>query len=110
MGIRDALPSIYLRPWPAATSGAVSGHKVSFRHTLQATINVFARHPLPVVVCAFACFAGAGIVGSLVYGVMIGEALIAIGFLLLVPYGQHKPAEENPAAPPPPSAPQGESD
>jgi hypothetical protein len=79
MGIRDALPSIYLRPWPAATSGAVSGHKVSFRHTLQATINVFERHPLPVVVCAFACFAGAGIVGSLVYGVMIGEAVIRTG-------------------------------
>jgi hypothetical protein len=79
MDIRDALPATYLRPWPVATLSAVSDHKISFFHTLQSAINVFARHPLPVVVCAFACFAGAGIVGSLVYGAMIGEAVIRTG-------------------------------
>ncbi|NPV75081.1 MAG: hypothetical protein HPY59_01775 [Anaerolineae bacterium] len=69
--------------------------------TGMADVFGFGSHPLP----------GVPFFGSWqARGVMIGEALIAIGFLLLVPYGQHKPAEENPAAPPPPSAPQSESD
>lgn len=46
---------------------------------LQSTAGVFAQHPLPVVACAFVCFAGAGVVGSLVYGAMIGEAVIRTG-------------------------------
>lgn len=46
---------------------------------LQSAAGVFAQHPLPVVACAFVCFAGAGVVGSLVYGTMIGEAVIRTG-------------------------------
>jgi len=79
MNIRDALPATCPRPWPVATSHAASDHKTDFFHTVRAAINVFAKHPVPVVGCALACFAGAGIIGSLVYGMMIGDAVIRTG-------------------------------
>lgn len=63
--------------------------------TGMADVFGFGSHPLP----------GVPFFGSWqARGVMIGEALIAIGFLLMVPYGQHKPASENPAAPAVPNA------
>ncbi len=79
MDIRDALPSIYFRPWMTAGSASGARRERTFSHVLQATIGVFAQHPLPVVMCACICLAGAGIIGSLVYGAMIGEAVIRTG-------------------------------
>ncbi|MFC1464959.1 MAG: hypothetical protein ACFLMY_08935 [Candidatus Brachytrichaceae bacterium NZ_4S206] len=80
MGIRDALPPIYLRPTrTTAIADAGARHERRFFQVLQSTAGVFAQHPLPVIACAFVCFAGAGIAGSLVYGAMIGDAVIRTG-------------------------------
>ncbi|BCX02151.1 MAG: hypothetical protein KatS3mg053_0089 [Candidatus Roseilinea sp.] len=79
MDVRDTLPSIYLQPRAFAIPSAGARREHGFFQALQSTASVFAQHPLPVVACAFLCFAGAGVIGSLVYGTMIGEAVIRTG-------------------------------
>ena len=58
----------------------------------MADVFGFGSHPLP----------GVPFFGRMqANGVMIGEALIAIGFFMLIPFGKHKPTGENPVAPTP---------
>lgn len=77
--MQDALTGAYPIRKPRATAIETSRGALSFVQALQATIGVFARHPAPVLACAIACFAGAGIIGSLVYGAIIGETVLRTG-------------------------------
>ena len=47
-----------------------------FVHTLQTTISVFAHHPMPVFACAMLLFAGAGVLSSLIYAALVGQAVM----------------------------------
>jgi hypothetical protein len=80
--MQDALTGTYpIRKPRAAALHALETPRseLSFVQALQATFGVFARHPVPVLACAVVCFAGAGIIGSLVYGAIIGEAVLRTG-------------------------------
>ncbi len=79
MDTRDALPAIYPHPRTIVVPGVGDCWQRGFFQVLLSTVGIFAQHPLTIIVCAFVCFAGAGIAGSLVYGVMIGDAVIRTG-------------------------------
>lgn len=76
--MQDALPAAYSFPRQSAATVSRS-NRAGFVRTLHSTFDVFARHPLPVFACAFFCFAGVSIIGSLLYGVMISSAVMQAG-------------------------------
>jgi hypothetical protein len=51
----------------------------AFTQVLHATTSAFARHPLHITLWAFACFAGAGVIGSLLYAALILDAVARTG-------------------------------
>lgn len=53
----------------------IAAGRLSLMDTLHAAFNVFARHPLAMLGCALLFFASAGLIGSLVYGGMIYDAV-----------------------------------
>lgn len=48
-----------------------------FGAALQSTFDVFARYPLPILACSLLCFAGAGIVGALIYAALVLRGMAA---------------------------------
>jgi hypothetical protein len=63
---------------PARRARGVDG-RLSLMDTLHAAFAVFARHPLAMLGCALLFFASAGLIGSLVYGALIYDAVQRAG-------------------------------
>lgn len=59
---------------PARTLRTTAG-RLSLMDTLHAAFNVFARHPLAMLGCSMLFFASAGLIGSLLYGGLIYDAV-----------------------------------
>jgi hypothetical protein len=77
--MQDALTRAFVASKLRQAGAAVVRRDPSFMRVWQSTLNVFARHPLHVTFWAASCFAGAGVVGSLVYAAIIGDAVIRTG-------------------------------
>lgn len=63
---------------PARRARVVAG-RLSLMDTLHGAFAVFARHPLAMLGCALLFFASAGLIGSLLYGGLIYEAVLRTG-------------------------------
>lgn len=63
---------------PAQHTRRIAG-RLSLMDTLHGAFAVFARHPLAMLGCALLFFASAGLVGSLIYGGLIYEAVQRTG-------------------------------
>ena len=87
MDIPNALPGSYpqtdVQPLDTPVAGRVSRNataRPSFIATVQAAIHVVACHPLPVFACSVLLLAGAGVISSLMYVVLVGEAVAHTGW------------------------------
>lgn len=58
---------------------AVQARRVDFEDLLHTTFNAFARYPVQILVCSFLCFAGASILGSLLYSTLTLSGLVSSG-------------------------------
>lgn len=77
--MQEVFPATYAIPRPRVSASVQARRNLSFLDLLQSTFSVFARHPLPMLAGVLICFAGAGVIGSLLYGVQIGEAVLRTG-------------------------------
>jgi len=75
--MQNALPSTFAHP--ASTTATTAKPAPSFVATLQSTVRVFEHHPLTILACAVLLFASAGLIGSLLYGALIGEVVLRTG-------------------------------
>jgi len=70
-------PFVHTQPHETAKVGiALSRTTPGFVRTVQATIGVFARFPMPVFACAVLLLGGAGLIGSAMYAVLVGQAVM----------------------------------
>jgi hypothetical protein len=53
--------------------------RLGLGHVLRSTLSVIAHHPLPILTCAVVCFAGAGILGALLYSVLVLDVFFRTG-------------------------------
>jgi hypothetical protein len=77
--MQDRLMAPLAAPRSRSARAAVASGTPSFVQVLQATFGVFAHHPLHVTFWAVFCFAGAGVIGSLLYAGMIADAVARTG-------------------------------
>lgn len=77
--MQDVWAGAVAAPRMRAGRAVVAGDDPAFAQALRATAGAFARHPLHITLWAFVCFAGAGVIGSLLYAVMILDAVARTG-------------------------------
>ncbi len=75
--MQNALTGTYAPP--SGITATTAKPAPSFVATLQSTVQVFAHHPLTILACAVLFFAGAGLIGSLLYGALIGAVVLRTG-------------------------------
>lgn len=62
-----------------ATQRPARTNAPSLVRTLQETLSVIAHHPIPILISAVLCFAGAGVIGALVYSALVLEVFFRTG-------------------------------
>lgn len=77
--MQDVWPGTRAAPRASPARASAIDLNPSFMRVLHATAGAFARHPLHITFWAFVCFAGAGVIGSLLYAAMILDAVALTG-------------------------------
>lgn len=77
--MQNALPGTFSRTTSPTDAAQARPSALSLITTLQATNHAFARYPLTILACAVLLIGGGGLIGSLLFGVLIGEAVLRTG-------------------------------